>query len=248
MPLQTKSSCHSDPGLRSGGRIFSFIIFVLLLFSFKNLHAEIALVDSLEWITLDAELIVRGKVKKSSSAKSNSIQSRNSKFSPVHFQVFETLKGNAVSEIQFEAGYLKEILEKWAGEGSEVLVFLKQIDFQKSPSGKVWAVRSGEFPNAINLDWLKTKPEIHFNIFNTAMQAIKNRESVIQLVKDTLVQWKDIKSIQSASVDVPYETELFKRYYSGSSVFLVVPLSPQLQKACKQWRQLNDLRHCEKLK
>ncbi|MBI2335135.1 MAG: hypothetical protein HYU97_00010 [Deltaproteobacteria bacterium] len=218
-----------------------------MLSPFKNLHAEIALVDSLEWITLDAELIVRGKVKKNSPAKSNSIQSRNSKFSPVHFQVFETLKGNVVSEIQFEAGYLKEVLEKWGSEGSDVLVFLKQIDFQKSASGKVWAVRSGEFPNAINLDWLKTRPEIHFNIFNTAMQAIKNREQVIQLVKDTLVQWKDIKSIQRASVDVPYKTELFKRYYSGSSVYLIVPLSPQLQKSCKEWRQLNDLRHCEKL-
>ncbi len=217
-------------GNRSGGkkwnqsarRSLCVFLVVLLWFGFScNARAEIAVASSVEWLTCDSVLVVRGAIKEIRSSGSSYMDAALE----CVISVAECLKGTPpVGELTFlcRDDYEGEAygVRSLAKSGHEALLFLKMTnerDYPQTPQlhNRLTLASSGVPFSAFDLQELSS----HRYLYSKDMTILRDREQLLGIVRE----WAGSTVRQSLRREVPYESEVFKKLYARSACYLTVP-------------------------
>lgn len=179
--------------------------------------AEINVVESVEWCTVDAEVVVRGVVRRVGRTAT--------------VTVAETYKGPPAAMYTLRNTEVQAI--KGLARSDDALFF-----FQREPATGSLHLRHGPVgPSVLPLQesWLATRgpPSDDFQLLHT-------RGELLTRVRETVVRFADRVAVPKVFLDVPEETPVFRRFYDGSSVWVVVPWHPVLETRCRRWRVLSE--------
>lgn len=198
-------------------------------------RAEINGADSIEWATIDADLVVRGTV--SNVAASNTKDSQG--WFVVTLSVAETLKGKAQKRVTFLTPQLgNEAPDEWQAKDRELLLFLvrasRRATDDKRYAKATWAPRRSSFGDdpffILNDKALRPAFASDFSVLvdrNVLQATIRNA------AKST--------ATKVHKVDLPFESPAFTALYGGSSVWLFVPADAALEARALTWLAAKDL-------
>ncbi len=222
----------------------SFIILVFwVVFISPLAFGETNRAESLEWLTVDSDLIVRGVVTEVKKTMVHIEEFPNLPMEEVVVQINEVLKGSyhnpSISFIRFNYwNPTEESAEQWKEAKSEFLFFLSQgklsphmepvhVDLTKQ-----WVIRSDYPDGPIDL----TNPKrFAYQIVSEDMTSPDNGERILQIVRNQLHhtkkitnQFAEVKNFsqipQGAKIlEAPEDSEAYKNLYGGSSVEVIVP-------------------------
>lgn len=198
-------------------------------------RAEINGADSVEWATIDADLVVRGSVVNVAASKA--------KDSPGWFvvtvSVAETLKGKAQKRVTFLTPQLgNEAPDEWQAKDRELLLFLvrgsRRAADDKRYATAQWAPRRGNFggDSVFMLNDKTLRPA-----FASDFSVVADR-NVLQATIRTAAKSAATKVHK---VDLPFESPAFSALYGGSSVWLYVPADAALEARALTWLASKDL-------
>jgi hypothetical protein len=198
------------------------LLVILLLTPAGTVRAEINVVDSLEWKTVQAPLVVRGKV-----VQCKDFQDRveNRPYRDVTVAIAEKLKGPHAEKtvtLRLLAGPDDPRGNDWKKTGHEFLFFLtrENRDQLKGLEGQ-WQLQR----EPIDLDALR--PE-----YSARMRAVTRPNEVLDIVrkyaaKGTPGDGRGTDPTKRAPspllVNVPSEAEIFNALWAGSSVLMKIP-------------------------
>lgn len=184
------------------------LIFVFLLYALYG-KAEINMAASLEWLCVDADVVLKGKV--ISVIENKSVQGLSATITVMKAEVY---KGQMPDTFKVMTDYYSPNWLTKSFQEKSMLMFLKYNPDQekvfhplKIGSSQGWSfLELGEKAKAYagNFKVLKTEKEII--------------DYILPLIKQT-----DGKSGKMHLLEIPYETEAFQDLYSGSSCYLYVP-------------------------
>ncbi len=198
-------------------------------------RAEINGADSIEWATIDADLVVRGHVVNVAASKA--------KDSPgwyvVTLSVAETLKGKAQKRVTFLTPQLgNEAPDEWRAKDRELLLFLvrgsRRAADDKRYASATWAPRHSNFGD---------KP-FYFLNDKTLSPAFASDFSVLadrNVLQATIRNAAKSNATKVHKVDLPFESPAFTALYGGSSVWLYVPADAALEARALTWLASKDL-------
>jgi hypothetical protein len=187
--------------------IVSFI--VLATFVAVPLRAEINMAASLEWLCVDADVVVKGtviSVKEIKSDKGISAIIRMVKTS--------VYKGQTPDTFEIHTDYYSPNWITKAFKGKSILAFLKYNPDQEKIFHPL-KIGNSQHWSLIELGEKAKGYAGNFKVLKTEKEII---EYIIPVIKET-----DGKRGKMYLLDIPYETEAFGDLYSGSSCFLYVP-------------------------
>src|SRR5262245_28641578 len=211
----------------------------LLLLGGGRAGAEIMVADSLEWMTLDARLVVRGKVLAHKDTKGPG----DVVYRDLTIRVDETLKGKVGPDEwvkvgpKFRGRYLGVRLrlfkgdqtgKDWQKSGHSYLFFLRRAKAGEEEGlvGKV--VPRAQTPLAIDLEAPK-------RVYTAGLKIATDPKTILAQVKKYAGRnsRKELGRVASMfkseldygfrRVEVPFRSEVFSELWGGSSVYLNVP-------------------------
>lgn len=229
-------------------------VFVLLVLA-APARAETWVGDSLEWMTDDSQLVLRGKVIKSTEVNAPGA----SGFHDMTIHVYEVLKGTYKD--------MKITIRSWKGEVNgegEYLFFLKKgndvygpKDYRRPIVDNAWTQRifwNGNPYGSINLK----QPGHGQGIPTSDLKVLKKEKEIVKVVRDRVEftkknppvikpAEKDAKTgvmmprLGVIEMDAPSESEVFRTFWGGSAVVLYVPadksLYPKIMKKVEKNRE-----------
>lgn len=200
-------------------------------------RAETAYTESIEWVVASSDRIVVGKVTSVDAVKDR----ENQTCQTVIITVSKTLKGaHTPRETFVMPAYLSNGFAKaWMDEGALIVFFLLKNDGHRVsvPADKfAWVLRDDQCgPNAILLRKNK-KGEIDvMDVLTCDFDVLTDPSSILKYVEKTIDKQRSKRALRQHSVDVPFETPVFKKLWSGSSVFLDVPVDEKLEALGRRW-------------
>ncbi len=210
----------------------ALVLAVLLVLVPAAAAAEINMADSIEWTTVDSDLVVRGKV--------TAVKTRRGPGGVVWydatFAVAETLKGPRRRSVTFAVRHLwGPTPAEWRAKRRELLLFLvdskrrlgEDADYARAPfalrphDGAVLAL-DGASPDrayAATFDVLDTRARI----LDAARAAATSTAT------------------SSHRLDVPSDAPAFGALYAGSAVWMTVPVDARLEQLALAWIASKDL-------
>lgn len=194
--------------------------------------AEINMVDSIEWATADAKLVVRGRVA--------SVQTRDdgdgALVYAVTLKIAETIKGTARGSVQIgfvaSRDYTPPLLQF---PKAEVLVFLvdgkRRVGDDKRYAAIALAPRRSTdgLTSVIPLDGAPA--------YSAAYDVLEAGADVLAATRAAARS----PATESFRVDVPADSAAFKRLYGGSAVWMYVPVDAALERRAVDWIAAHDL-------
>ena len=208
--------------------------------------AEINVADTLEWTTADSSVVVVGTV--AAVTRRKGIGSTT--WYHVTFKVNETLKGPSQPTVQFVMRHLSgETPEVWRTRKAELLVFLVDWKRRQAYDGdcKPDVVRcEGEYDKApLALRPSRGDDSVYElgvtsqanTAYTTTFAAITKRDDLLAATRAAASS----KATTSHEVDVPFDSEAGRALYSGSTVWLYVPIDATLEHHAQAWILANDL-------
>lgn len=183
-----------------------------------NASAEINMADSIEWVTADSEVVVRGFAE--STAKVGDGWD-------VTFQIVETVKSGVKGVIHVGVGsWLKP--DEWVAKKTDLLLFL--VPPSRDPDHKSFAAlpyvlrpTHGSGTPAVPLG----TTQVYLADFGTAITPT----DVLAAVRAS----SRSRATTSQRIDVPLGSAAGKALYGGSSVWMQVPVDAQLEKRANVW-------------
>jgi len=208
--------------------------------------AEINVADTLEWTTADSSVVVVGTVASVTKRRG----SGSTTWYHVTLKVNETLKGLSQQTVRFVMRHLSgETPEAWRTRKAELLVFLVDWKRRQVHDGdcKPGVARcEGEHDQAS----LALRPSHDDSVYElgattrantaytTAFAAITKRDDLLAAVRAAASS----KATASHKVAAPSDSEAGRALYSGSTVWLYVPIDATLEHHAQAWILANDLR------
>jgi hypothetical protein len=186
---------------------------ILLVLALSGLLSEINVGDSLDWMTIDSELILKGRVLKADRADRI-------------IKVQEVLKGEAEGpEIRIR------VWDTWSSADHSLLFFLKK----GREKDEAWTLRTASYGIVDLEEPARSAITAELKVLRDADQILKRVRSRIQLQKDQPDRYKPVpetggifwRSLKGRLLlEVDFESEAWKALYSGSACYLVVPADP----------------------
>jgi hypothetical protein len=203
-------------------------------------RAELRVLDSVEWMTDDSQLILRGKVV---AIKGLDLPG-DSGFRDITIEVHETLQGKSPG--------MRMVIRSWPGEikeGNEFLFFLKRghdvygpKDYRRPIVGNRWTQRifwNGNAYGAINLDQPSDE------VVTADFRLLSKREQILQAVKQRIESTrrkprvvkpaeKDpptkvwLPPVGVVRWDMPADCDAFQKLWAGSAVWVYIPTDEEL--------------------
>jgi hypothetical protein len=193
--------------------------------------AEIAIGESIEWVVLDSDWVFTGKVIGVEKATGEDGKT----YDLATVAVAKTLKGKHADRATFVLrSWIGAIAKDWKREGNLMLFCLVRRDRQKDkdelPAMMDWVIRDNHNdPSAVmlgktTLEWPRTVP-----VLTQDFQVLTDPDAIVKRVEKALSAASKDGSVKPHTVDVPADTAAFKKLWSGSAVWLVVPVDEQLE-------------------
>jgi len=232
--------------MKRHGMVFSALGVLLIWTSAST--GEIMGTDSIEWMTADCKLVVRGRVAKEEKEAGEGSQI----YEDVTAAVSEVIKGEyKAGSVTFRWMTYKghKTAESWRKSGHEILFFLKKGDpsIERGRYRNRWTLRTrrtgwvdlddpGNSAIAASFKVIKTKQEI-LDIVRKRAALLKRKPPAVRA--DRVGIEPNVFTPQKGVIrlDVPFGSEAFRVLYGGSSCFLMVPADPKYKdwalKLCK---------------
>lgn len=186
--------------------------------------AEINMADSVEWQTIDSEVVVRGFVTAVATTKRHGVE-----WSDATVQITETIKGGVKQIVHVGIRGDAAKVDAWRAAKTDLLLFLvdgKSLladdrDFGRYP----FALRppNGSTSNPLELGMSKA--------YTTAFDVLVEGPHVLAAVRTAARS----TATTSLRLDVPWDTPAMKALWGGSAVWLTVPVDAALEKLAIQW-------------
>lgn len=215
-------------------------IFIFFFACLQPARAEINIGESLEWMTVDSPLIVRGVVADVKDSSPKELEQPQWFLQEVTIKIHEVLKGDYSKEmVSFKRLHTGlSDAHAWLKSNSEMLFFLvegKGISYGFDFTGS-WRMR-GDYPtHPIKL----TSEEAQ--IVLSDMRVIKDPQDILQRIRDRvkIISGPNFQPYRvpnpelvssgfftvpngAVILEVPAESEAWKVLWSGSACYLVVP-------------------------
>jgi hypothetical protein len=186
--------------------------------------AEINMAESIEWVTADSDVVVRGFVSGYSTTKIDKAE-----FFDVTVTISETIKGGVKKSVR--VGMLKgggPTPEVYLRSKADVLVFLVE-GRERSEDDRGFA----QFPFALRrgMDTPSLFPLGDAPAYTTAFAMLKKPTEVLAAVRGAATS----NATKSMRVEVPWDTPAMTALYGGSSVYMDVPVDAALEKRAIEW-------------
>jgi len=186
--------------------------------------------ESIEWLVYDSDIVASGTVRGAKIVDGP----RGLKFVEVTLRVSESLKGKVGAEIIFQtqAPTWQRVPDRCRDGKAEMLIFLvdsrrcEELYGGKLPSS--WALRRLE-QVVIPLD---DTPEM--GLFDADFREHLKKVDILKAARQTVAAMQK-EMPKPLSVETPWESAVQKRLWSGSSVYLVVPLDAAVEMKAKAW-------------
>ena len=196
-------------------------------------NGESVVAESIETVLGSSDQVVIGKV-----TKIDKLAGLDTKdYQVVTVAVSKTLKGKHSDQVTFVI--YKGHAPQWQEEGIPIIFCLmkntgKQVSF---PADKFeWLIRSdGYGPSTILLGkskhyWTHCRP-----VFTRDFAVLTDREDIVKFVEATLKAAPKDRVPPNHSLAVPGKSAAYKKLWSGSSVFLIVPIDEKLEVLGRRW-------------
>lgn len=204
------------------------LILLALCMLAPALKAKIAIANSIEWLTVDADHILTGKI----TATGTTTGKGNTALTLCTFEETGRLKTKAGAEKKtwhftipdYQARGLEKLLNK------EVIVFLRETKEAFSHNGNnyyLWPLNAPLSESAIiDLSAPGTRA-----LTARGLKILKEKKEILEHCEHALLKLEQHKNtrpgeaseIKEARLDLPFENEIFNLLYSGSACYLIVP-------------------------
>ncbi|MFN0247380.1 MAG: hypothetical protein ACKV2T_10880 [Kofleriaceae bacterium] len=192
--------------------------------------AEINMADSVEWQTIDSDVVVRGFVVKQEPKTIG-----DGKWWDITFKITETVKGSAKKTLRFGVRDNGGVAAGgWAKTKVDLLLFLvegKTVADDKDAAQFPFALRRGMGSSASAIT-LGTSP-----VYTSAFATLTKATDVLAAAR---LAAKSIATMVHR-VDVPWDTPAMNSLYSGSAVWMNVPVDGALEKLALVWIKDNSV-------
>ncbi|MBL8624750.1 MAG: hypothetical protein JNK64_25810 [Myxococcales bacterium] len=202
---------------------------VLAVAAPRRAVAEINMADSVEWMTADADLVVRGQVAAVASRPGQA------GWYDVTVQVAEALKGAPAAQVivAIPQGAVDPLA--WQTRHAELLLFLvegkRRVADDAAYGQAALALRRGERA-AVVLDGASVGP-----LFDRRFAVLDQRGSVLAAVRAAATS----RATRAHQIDLPYDAPAFQALYGGSAVWFYLPVDAQLEKLARTWIASTDV-------
>ncbi|MBI3323899.1 MAG: hypothetical protein HYZ92_01285 [Candidatus Omnitrophica bacterium] len=234
-------------------QIFSGVAALVLGLS-TTAHARIHIARSLEWMTVDAPLIVRGVVTEVHTTNGLFAEQPLWNVQEVTITIHETLKGSPQQTVTFRwlnSSY--ESAEQWKADGHERLFFLTHgaPDYYGVNLTQDWVLYGGypyvpvdlvtveKAPVAADMTVAKTADQILGNVKARLEQAANAKLPMVSR-PDVSVGFAHYAPNGAVQLEVPQNSEAFTALWNGSSCFLIVPADERYRLEALQMIRSND--------
>ena len=190
--------------------------------------AKINIGESIEWVVTDSDRIVAGKIVKIEKA------APDQRWQVATVAIDKTLKGTPAEQATFFISpQWDDSVKVWLDEKKPMLFFLVQsrADPNANPQSKVeWTLREGRlaycglFLAKVNRDWVETST---MTVFTREFDVLTKAEDIFKRVDTIVTASGKSRRRESYQVDVPYKTPAHEELYSGSKVYLILPVGEQ---------------------
>jgi hypothetical protein len=189
-------------------------------------HAEINAADSIEWQTIDSDVVVQGFV-----TGATKIARPSGYWWEITVQINESIKGGVKKSLRFGMRALMgEEPEQWRKNKTDLVLFLvpgkDRVDDHEDFARYDYALRramGGEHASAHQLGTDKA--------YTAAYDAITKPTDVLAAIRGAAKS----TVTKSFRVDVPWNTPAMNALYGGSAVWLTVPVDAALEKQALAW-------------
>lgn len=193
--------------------------------------AEINTADSVEWQTVDSEVVVRGFVTSVATTKRHDVE-----WSDATIQITETIKGGVKQLVHVGIRGDAAKVAAWRTNKTDLLLFLvagksrvvDDKDFGRYPF--VLRPQNGSTNNPLELGTSKA--------YTTSCDVLTKNTDVLAAARIAARS----TATTSLRIDVPWDTPAMKALYGGSAVWLTVPVDAALEKLAIQWLGTRDRR------
>lgn len=201
-----------------------------LLLAAAPARAEINMADSVEWMSADADLVIRGRVV---AAKGTPVQGRLVWYD-VTVKVEETLKGPRLATARFSTPHLYgESPLQWKADRTELLLYLVRGARRAKDDPRYgrapYAPRRGTQESESVLRLGGPRPG---RLFTMGYQVVTGRGPILAAARAAAT----VRGAKGRhKIDLPYASPAFKALYGGSAVWLYVPIDARLERIGVQW-------------
>lgn len=191
-------------------------------------RAEINVVDSVEWMTADSDLVVRGAVQ-----RIHQHTRRGRRLYTVTLRVMEVLKpttrrARSRRTVRFAVGsWLGKSLVAWKKSGAELLVFLARSEAGVRTPPFALRRSRGTVQSVVRL----SGPKPH-RLYTMGFQVLARRADLLRAVGAAA---RTVRATRSHRVDVPGSSPAYRALWGGSAVWMYVPRGPRLQRLARTW-------------
>jgi hypothetical protein len=236
-------SLDEDYLVRHSAFLLATVCAAALLFLPGTSSAEINFGESIEWVVGDADRVFSGKV-----AKVEKVIKADSKdkttFEVATVEVSRTFKGEPTPTVTFLLrSHNRGAAQRWLDDGVPLLFCLVATDrvqdgADELPKGFDWVIRDrGNNPSAYLLgkpkrQWTYTIDALTRN-FEILTEPAAVTRHVEEYLKSVPAGWKK----QAHAVEVPGHTAVYEKLWSGSAVYLNVPVDDELERLGRQMCQ-----------
>lgn len=222
----------------------ALLVVALILAAPRRSTAEINMADSIEWMTADSDRVVVARVAKLTETKGPG----QVVWSQVTFAISQTVKGPTTKQVDVMVRHLTgDTPAKWKADNRELLLFLVDAkrrairdgecregapctsDYARAP----FAIRAGRWGegDALKLDGSA-------KAFTIDHAVIGKRADLIAKASAAATS----KATAAFQMDLPLGSAAGQALYSGSAVFLYVPIDAALERAAIHWIASTDAR------
>jgi hypothetical protein len=202
-----------------------------------NAHAITAVAESFEWVLARSDRVVIGKVVKVEDVTG----ADEEKYQAVTIAISRTLKGaHRDRETFLLHRYIsRSYATQWKEEGIPTLFCLVKNDGQQLPfpgDKFAWILREDHnHADAVLLDRSKHYWSGSIPVLTREFEVLTEKEAILQFVEKTLKTMAKGDPQCSHALRVPGGTAVCKKLYSGSAVYLVVPVDEKLEILGRKW-------------
>lgn len=193
--------------------------------------AEINMADSVEWMTADADRVVRGQV----AAVAIRSGPGQAGWYDVTMQVAEALKGASAAQVVVAIPQGAAEPLAWQAGHAELLLFLvdgkRRVTDDPAYGQAALALRRGERA-AVVLDGASVGP-----LFDRRFAVLDRRGPVLAAVRAAAAS----TATRAHRIDLPFDAPAFQALYGGSAVWFYLPVDAQLEKLARTWIASTDV-------
>lgn len=211
-------------------RLLPVVVALATLATAGRATAEINVADSLEWMTADADLVVRGPV----TAVTRRPGPGDVVWYELSVRVDERLKGKAGDQVTLAIRDLSGLdPAAWRARAEDRLWFLvssaRRADDDRAYTRAPWALRPGDGAT-LALDGRTA-------LYTADFAALTARDAILAAIRAAAPG----TATRAVHVDAPYDSAAFHALYGGSSVWINVPVDAALEVRARTWATATEL-------